>query len=484
MGAAESRQAPGRKGLKTGALSLVSGVVIGVAATAPAYSLAAVLGFVAAAVGPQAPAVMILAFVPMLAIATAYHWLNRLEPDCGTTFAWATRAMGPWAGWMGGWGILATGILVLANLAQVAGKYTFLLMGWESAAGDTAAVTIAGVLWIALMTWICFLGIEVSARTQRFLLAAEVATLAVFAAAALFKVYLSPPPGALEPSLAWLEPWKIRSASALASGVLLAIFVYWGWDSAVSVNEESRDPGRGPGRAALASTVCLLAIYVVVSVAAQAYHGPEFLARNSGDVLSALGRDVLGSPLDKLLVVAVLTSAAASTQTTILPTTRTALSMAAHGALPERFGHVHPRRLTPDRSTAWTGGLAILWYVGLTLVSENILFDGILSLGLMIAFYYGLTGYACPITYRRVLFKSVKNLVVLGVVPGLGALVLTWAFVQSCLDLADPANSTSGDSWLGLGPPFVIGAGFLLLGALLMVLRWRAAPGFFRRRVA
>ena len=109
-------------------------------------------------------------------------------------------------------------------------------------------------------------------------------------------------------------------------------------------------------------------------------------------MLSVLGTDVFGSPLDKILIIAVLTSAAASTQTTILPTARTSLSMARAHAMPKALGDIHPRYQTPHVSTILMGALSIVWYVGLTIVSENILFDSIAALGLMIAFYYGITG--------------------------------------------------------------------------------------------
>lgn len=130
-------EATEEKGLKSGALGLVSSIVIGMASTAPAYSLAASLGFVVATtngdgiVGVKAPSIMLLAFVPMLLIAIAYQQLNKAEPDCGTTFTWATRAFGPKVGWMGGWGIIAADVIVMANLAQIAGAYTFQLFGWD-----------------------------------------------------------------------------------------------------------------------------------------------------------------------------------------------------------------------------------------------------------------------------------------------------------------------------------------------------------------
>ena len=199
--------------------------------------------------------------------------------------------------------------------------------------------------------------------------------------------------------------------------MLLAVFIYWGWDTTATVNEETEDPGEAPGRATVISTLILLGIYLVVAVAAQAYAGVEALTENQEDVLSPLGTEVFGSPLDKLLIIAVLTSAAASTQTTILPTARTTLSMARANALPESLGKVHPRFLTPHISTILMGTLSIVWYVGLTLFSEDILFDSLAALGLMISFYIGITGFACTIYYRRELLRSVKNFFFIGLGP-------------------------------------------------------------------
>src|SRR3954469_12667917 len=192
------------KGLKSGALGLVSSVVLGVSSTAPAYALAAPLGFVVIAVGVKAPAIMLLAFVPMWLIAVAYSELNKREPDCGTTFTWAARAFGPRTGWMGGWGIIAADIIVMANLAQIAGNYGFQLFGLDSLADSTFWTTVAGVAWIVVMTWICYIGLEVSKRVQYVLLSVEIVTLTAFAAFALVKVYNgSAPAGSLHPSWSW-----------------------------------------------------------------------------------------------------------------------------------------------------------------------------------------------------------------------------------------------------------------------------------------
>ena len=235
--------------------------------------------------------------------------------------------------------------------------------------------------------------------------------------------------------------------------MLLAVFIYWGWDTTATVNEETEDPGEAPGKATVVSTLILLGVYLVVAVAAQAYDGVQGLTAEPEDVLSHLGAEVFGSPLDKILIIAVLTSAAASTQTTILPTARTTLSMARSNAMPKSLGKVHPRFLTPHVSTILMGTLSIIWYVGLTLVSEDILFDSLAALGLMIAFYIGLTGFACAIYYRRELLHSVKNFFFIGVGPAFGGAILFYLLVKNAIELSDPANSESGNSWFGLGPP-------------------------------
>ncbi|MBK5219385.1 MAG: APC family permease [Thermoleophilia bacterium] len=472
----------GEKGLKKNAIGFVSSVVIGVASTAPGYSLAATLGFVAAAVALQSPAILIIAFIPMFLVAGGYYYMNKADPDCGTSFSWVTKAMGPQLGWIAGWAIVVADVIVMANLAQIAGLYSFELFGWTAAAESTVAVTIVGVLWIVLMTSIVVIGIELSARTQVGLLTAELVTLALFAIVALVKVYSGDAPDAsIHPSLSWINPFEL-SLTEISAGMLLAVFIYWGWDTTATVNEETEDSSEAPGKASVVSTLILLGIYVIVAFAAQAYAGVDGLIENQEDVLSSLGTEVFGSPLDKILIIAVLTSAAASTQTTILPTARTTLSMARAAAMPKSLGKVHPRFLTPHVSTILMGTASIVWYVGLTIVSEDILFDSLAALGLMISFYLGITGFACTIYYRRELLRSVKNFFFIGVGPTLGGAILFYLLIKNGIDLADPANSESGNSWAGVGPPLVIAISFLILGIVLMVIQWRAFPAFFKRK--
>ena len=223
MTAIEASAAPAGKGLKPGALGLMGSIVVGVASTAPAYSLAASLGYVVIVasgdgiVGVKAPLVMVLAFVPMYFIAVAYAELNKVEPDCGTTFTWAARAFGTRVGWMGGWGIIIADIIVMANLSQIAGFYTFGLFGLDSLAASTFWTTVAGIIWIIIMTYICYRGIEVSARIQYALLGVEIVALIGFAVVALVKVYAGNAPGGLKPSLSWLSPTGLTPTAVVTA---------------------------------------------------------------------------------------------------------------------------------------------------------------------------------------------------------------------------------------------------------------------------
>jgi amino acid transporter len=489
------------KGLKKGAIGYISNVVIGVASTAPAYSLAATLGFIVAVtgVGVHAPAVLLVSFVPMLLVASAYKYLNRADPDAGTSFAWTTRALGPVTGWLNGWAIFLADLIVMASLADIAGIYTFKLFSWDSAASSKGAVLAAAVIWIALMTWICYRGIELSARIQQVLLGAEVLILTLFAVVAFVKVFGGHPHAvanvaneetgkselvhysSIKPSLDWFNPFAMGFHD-LVVAVLLGVFIYWGWDSGVAVNEESHDPAEGPGKAAVVSTLMLVVIYLIVSAGAQSFYGPAFLENNAEDVLSALGKPVLGAVLYKLLILSVLTSASASTQTTILPTARTTLSMAHWKAISKLFSRIHKRYLTPTVSTLGFGFLAIAITVPLILLSESVLADSLTAIGFPICFYYGFTGIACAVYYRHELFKSARNFLLLGLAPLTGGLMLFGVGIYAATFYWKEANVESAPI-AGITLPIWFGIGGMLVGLVLMLISVPFFREFFSRKL-
>jgi amino acid transporter len=465
--------AVGDKGLQAGALGLVGNVVIGLSAVAPAYSLAATLGFVVLKVQDKAPAMFVLAFIPMLLVAFAYKELSQDTPDCGTTFTWGTKAFGPWSGWIGGWGLAVSAIIVLANVAEVAAIYLFKFLGVDFLAENLFAKVLVGSFFIVGMTLVSARGIVVSERVQNVLIAVQFGVLIIVSIIALIRVFAGNAGAqAITPQLSWLWPGGL-DASSIAAAIILCIFIYWGWDACLAVGEETKDPGRTPGIAAVITTLILVCTYVLVAYAVQSFAGFGDVgiglnnAMNTDDVLTVLGKPVAGSIAASLLLLTVSISALSSTQTTILPTARGTLSMAVYEAIPKRFANVHPRYMTPAFGTIVMGLAALFFYLLLTFLSKNALADSVASLGLAVAFYYGITALSCVWYFRKTLFSSTRNLFFRGIFPLLGGIAMAWAFGWSAKDMIKPDYGYT--AFGPIGGVFVLGVGMLVLGIPLML---------------
>lgn len=476
--AAPKEAGPG-KGLRANTLGVFGSTVIGLASTAPLYSLAATLGYVVLAVGAQAPLVFLIAAVPMIFAALAYQELNREMPDCGTTFVWGTKAFGPVTGWIGGWAVAVASVMVMANVSEISAVYFWYLVGNDGFAENHTIVVLTAVVFIALMTFVSILGLQVGERMQTVLMIFQITLLVGFGLLALTNAIAGNNPDSVAFSWSWFNPGELTSWTGFMQAVLLALFIYWGWDTCLALNEETRNPQKTPGRAALLTIVVLIVVYVGVTVAVMMFAG--FGVENYGltnpdnldDVFTVL-RDVFFGQWGWLLILAVMVSAASSTQTTILPTARGTLSMAVYKALPAKFSEIHPSFKTPWFSTLIMGLAAIGYYVVMSFLSTDVLADSLSSMGLAIALYYTITSFAAVWYFRKTLRDSARNLWMRGIFPALGGLLLAYAFIQSAIDMI---NVDYGYTvLLGIGGSFVIGVGAILLGFVLMGI-WATRPG-------
>jgi len=477
------------KGLSRNAVGVLGGTVLGISSVAPAYALTATIGILVAEAGSKMAVVIVAGFLPMFFAAYAYRELNKSVPDCGTSFTWTTKAFGPYVGWIGGWAAVVATVIVLSNLAGVAVQFFYQFIGDLFGSEGLAALwesPIVNVLtclaFLAIATAISYRGITTTERVQFVLVGFQMLVLLTFAVVAFVKSGSSPT--GLAFSLDWFSPVGL-TMSAFIAGLSGSIFAFWGWDTALTVNEESRDSDSTPGRAALLCVLSILGTYLLVAIATQMYAGvgTEGVGLGNEDiadnVFGALAGPILGEPWHLVLFLAVLASSAASLITTFLPTSRTMLAMGTYGAFPKRFTTIHPRFMTPSFATVAAGVGAAVFYSVLTFVSESVLTDTIYSLGIMICFYYGLTAFGCIWFFRRELFVSVYSVTFKLAFPLLGGLGLLAVFLITLRDSASP-DYGSGASIGGVGLVLVLGLGLILIGLVFMMIMRTRRPAFFR----
>lgn len=480
-----------KKGLSAGTVGMIGAVVIGISTIAPAYTLTASLGPTVSAVGVQVPAVILVGFIPMLLVAFGYRELNRVMPDSGTSFTWGVRAFGPWIGWMTGWGLVAATVIVLSNLAGIAVDFLFLLIsqltGQEGIA-DLAAnpfINVAVCLLFMLgATLVSYRDMQTTQKFQYVLVGFQVVVLVLFATVAIVKSFSGDAIDHLAFDWSWFNPLEVESFSAFAAGLSLSIFIFWGWDVVLTMNEETKDPDRTPGRAAMVTVVIVVALYLTISVGLMMFAGigaGEYGLGNeeiSDNVFFALSDPVLG-PLAFLVSLAVLSSSAASLQSTAVGPARTLLAMGHYKALPDRFAAVSPRFFTPGFATIVSAVVASVFYAVMRVVSTNVLSDTILSLGMMICFYYGLTAFACVWYFRKQWFDSARTFFFTFLFPLVGGVILAVLFVTTLVDSMDPAYG-SGSEIGGVGLVGILGVLIIVVGIVIMIWQAIRRPAFFR----
>ena len=483
------------KGLAEGKVGTLSGAILGISSVAPGYTLTASIGVIVAAVGLKMPAIFIAGFIPMFLTAYAYRELNNRAPDCGASFTWSTKAFGPYVGWMCGWGMVIATIIVLSNLAAIAVEFFYLFIskvagnpGIADLAANKAVNIVTTLVFLAAATFIASRGITTSERLQYILVGFQMVVLVGFAVAAIAHVVGGDAPAGLSFELDWFNPLHGLALSAFVVGVTGSIFAFWGWDTCLTLGEESKNPTKTPGRAGLLCVTSILLTYLLVAVAVMMYAGTGDTglglgnADNSDNVFGALAEPVLGTWGGLLVYLAVLASSVASLQTTFLPAARAMLAMGAYGAFPKRFAEVHPRFLVPAFATMVAGVITGVFYTVVKLISESALWDTIAALGIMICWYYGITAFACVWYFRRELFSSAHNIVFKFLFPLLGGIILAVVFVISVRESMNPESSGSGTSIGGIGLVFYLGFGILLLGAVLMMVMRSRSPDFFAGR--
>lgn len=459
---------PGTHQMLRKSLSVVDGIAIAASSTAATTTIGIGLGVTAAVVGLHLPAIMLLAFVPILFIASGYSQLNRVEPNAGNGYVWVGRSLNPWLGFMVGWVMILATVTFLAYTTAVTGSAVLQIAGQFGLTdiggltldpGSTAQATATGALILVAVTLTAIAGIRGAARLQRWLLIFEYVVLLGFCGYGIIA-------GSHPFSLSWFNPFEIPSPTALAQGLLLSVFCYWGFDAAFSVNEEVRD-SRDASRAGIITLVLMLGLFLLGSIAFQRVLSEDQLVGNGAQGLTYFGEQLASMPLTALPALALMFSAVASLQAGVIPTARGMFAMSRDRTLGSAWSKVSPRYGTPAAATLFIGSMAAA-VAALSLVIPRLadmITATVNGIGIVVALTYALVAIAAAVRFRGLLqgnwWLGVRA-VVLPVVGAVTLLVLGGYLCWSFYDSTDHLAISPDNGWfLLLIPTTMVVTGFV-----------------------
>jgi amino acid transporter len=441
---------------------MVDTVVMAVAGSAPAYSLAATTAVLVGAVGLASPAALLYCAIPMLGIALAFSYLGRIDVNAGASYSWVGRTLHPFLGFLSGWALVISATIFMVAGSLPAGSMTLALFD-DGLADNTALSTAVGAGWFLVMLLVVLGGARLTARAQLLMSGVELAILALFAVLAVLHTG-----GARAFDWSWLGFGHFDGVSGFASGALIAAFYYWGWDVTSNLSEETRDSRRTTGLAGLIGVGIVFLLFEAFTIAVNMILSTGQIEGNDANVLAVLGEEVWPGWGGRLLVVAVMLSTIATLETTLIQVTRSLFAMGRDRTMPSALGRVHPRWNTPWVAIVVVGTVALGMLIASNALGSvgDILYDAISAIGLQIAVYYGLAGLAAVVAYRKMLLKSAANFVFGGLWPLLGALFMFWVFIESLSELSTAAVT--------------IGIGGLAVGVVPMLWYWRRGSEYYR----
>jgi amino acid transporter len=452
-------------GLKSGALHAFDTIIMALAGSAPAYSLAATTPILVAAAGLYAPASLLWCAIPMLGIAVAFNYLGKIDVNAGATYSWVARSLHPVLGFFAGWSLVVSATIFMVAGSLPAGAYTLSLFS-DTAANNTWASIGVGASVFLVMAFLVLRGVTITAQAQWIMTGIEVSILAIFGVAALIH-------GGSAATFSWSWFWgwgHFGSMSGFAAGALVAAFYFWGWDVTANLSEETHDSEKNSGAGGLIGVVGVFILFEVFTVSINMMFSSQHI-QNSPNLLSDLGDLVAPNWGGKLLVLAVMLSTIATLETTLIQVTRTLFAMGRDHTLPAAFGRTHKHWQTPWLAVLVVSAVSLALFVASTRLGSlsSIMTDAIDAIGLQICIYYALAGIAVVVAYRRVAFKSVKGAILVGIWPGLGALFMLFLLVQSCFG---PNRLTGAQIGIGLGA--------VLIGLVPMAYYWARGTRWFR----
>ena len=409
--------------LKADSLSFFESIIMGVAGSAPGFSIAVAISGLLATAGFFSPDAVLIFALPMLGIALAYKGLNRRFANAGAAYEWTKIGFGRLFGYFSGWALLIASMVFMVTGSVPLGTATLDLVD-PSLASHVLLTSGIGAIWFVGIGLVLVAGIEITSRVQVVMSSIELLILFAISLAAFVRAAS----GHVIHPFSWSWFGFHYSRAGFASSALIVVFLYWGWDVTANLSEETRnDRPNAAGNGGFLSVFVTIASFAAFSAATLMLFSLHDAAGFSDNliyrvaIVSGLGR--VGGYAAAL---ALILSSIATLETTMLQFSRTLFAMGRDRALPGCFGEVHERTVTPVRA------MYLLLALGLTAIFASsfmpsiaaILADSVNAIAVQVSYYYGLAGLVCTWLYRDSFRQSFATFLQYAIVPALSGIAL------------------------------------------------------------
>ena len=409
--------------LKANSLSFFESIIMGVAGSAPGFSIAVAISGLLTTAGFFSPNAVLIFALPMLGIALAYKGLNRRVASAGAAYEWTRIGFGKLFGFFSGWALLIASMVFMVTGSVPLGTATIDLVD-PSLAGHVLLTTGIGAVWFVAIGLVLIAGIELTSKVQVVMSSIELLILFAISAAAFSRTATG---HAINP-FSWEWFGFHYSRAGFASSALIVVFLYWGWDVTANLSEETRnDRPNASGNGGFLSVFVTIASFAAFTAATlmlfSLHQASEFSDNLIYHVAIAAGLGRIGGYAAAL---ALILSSIATLETTMLQFSRTLFAMGRDRALPGCFGTVHARTVTPVRTMylLLAVGLAAIFSSSFMPSIASILADSVNAIAVQVSYYYGLAGLVCAWLYRDSHRESLATFLQYSVVPALSALAL------------------------------------------------------------
>ena len=444
--------------LRANALSVVEALVMGVAGSAPGFSIAVTLAALLTSAGTLAPGALIIFALPMIGIALAYKGLDARMASAGAAFEWTGRIFNRTLGYFSGWALLIASTVFMVTGAVPLGAATLSFLPDPALAQSVPLTTLVGAIWFVVIGVVLITGISLTSRVQMVISSIELIILTVVVGAAFFHALRH---GAVNPA-SWSWFGLGYTPAAFSASALVVVFFYWGWDVTANLGEETDTAHHGAGNGGFLS-VFVTALYFLAFAAATLFLFTLKEGQNLSDnlIYHLAVRAGLGRAGGLAASVAVILSSIATLETQMLQFSRTLFAMGRDGAMPRAFGVISPRSQTPVRTMVLLVGLglAMIFLASFIPTVDLILGDSVKAIAVQVCFYYGLAGLACAWLFRRDCQGRPGRLVAFVIFPAVSALSL-FALALYALTTFDTLTRVVGVGGLALGVLFLRPRGY------------------------